>query len=76
MHTQTPNANFLDSLPTEVQSFYGSVYTAEVSIMSANGFTNVNLPTATSTAGAAVNTGAVGVSGAALAGFIGVVMAL
>lgn len=44
--------------------------------MSANGFTDVNLPTATSTAGGAANTAALGVSGAALAGFIGVVMIL
>jgi hypothetical protein len=84
---ETPAADFLSGLPTEAQSFFGSVYTAEASIASKNGFTSQGTSAATgktaagtassTTSGNAAPTGAVlGLSAGALAGFVGVVMAL
>ena len=74
---ETVPANFLSALPTGVQSFFGSVYTAEVSIASQNGFPVKATGSATPTKNAARETGrAVGVAAAGLAGFMGVVMAL
>lgn len=74
---QTPASNFLSAAPTNAQSFYGSVYTAELSIMSQYGFGAKNTASATSTGNAAQPTAkAVGVAAAGVAGFMGVVMAL
>jgi len=85
---QTPAADFLSGLPTEAQSFFGSVYTAEASIASKNGFTSAGTSAATGTHATAAGTGAsttsgnaaptaaLGLSAGALAGFVGVVMAL
>ena len=37
----TPASDFLDSLPTPFRSYFGSAYTAELSILSSDGFTDV-----------------------------------
>jgi hypothetical protein len=76
-HGETPAANFLSGLPTGVQSFFGSVYTAEASIASKNGFSVKATGSATPTKNAAKPTAhAVGAAAAGLAGFMGVVIAL
>jgi hypothetical protein len=82
----TVASDFLSGLPTEAQSFFGSVYTAEASIASKNGFTSglatTDAPTAagtgtsTTSGNFAAPTAALGLSAGALAGFVGVVMAL
>ena len=79
----TPGSDFLSGLPTEAQSFFGSVYTAEASLAAKNGFTSqaavaTGGATATSTkSGNAAPTGAaLGLSAAALGGFVAVMAAL
>ncbi|KAL3422667.1 hypothetical protein PVAG01_06823 [Phlyctema vagabunda] len=55
---ETPAADWLEALPTQWQSFFGSVYTAEVSLLSAAGFTSsVALATPSRTGAAATTTG-------------------
>jgi len=50
----TPAANFLDALPTPLHSFFGSVYTEEMQIMSSNGFTNVAFTASATTTGSSL----------------------
>lgn len=88
LHGETPTAGFLDVAPTEAQSFFGSVLSAEASIASMDGFTRKltqALSTGPAAAAAATQTSGnaaaamampVGLSAAALGGFVGVVMAL
>jgi len=80
---QTPAPNFLDSLPSQARPVFSSVYDAEVSILTANGFTS-GVPTLagasaastkSSTAGAAP-TNALKAAGVLAAGFVGAVIAL
>jgi hypothetical protein len=61
---QTPAADFLSGLPTEAQSFFGSVYTAELSIAKKNGFTSQQTSAATGSAA----TGSTATGSAAAAG--------
>lgn len=82
----TPAADFLNALPTQFRSFFGSVYTEELRILSSDGFTNAAF-TSTGSAGAAA-TGTskgnaaptqakyVGASAGVLAGLLGFMMAL
>lgn len=83
---QTVASNFLDSLPSQARPVFSSVYWAEVSILTANGFTS-GLPTqptgtsgpqATSSTskGGAAPTGAFKAAGVLAAGFVGAVVAL
>lgn len=67
MASVTPASDFLQALPTQYQSFYGSVYTAELSILSKDGFTSspslasatgTSTSTSTGTAGTAAGTAA------------------
>ncbi|KAH8602704.1 hypothetical protein B0O99DRAFT_587790 [Bisporella sp. PMI_857] len=86
---ETVPANFLDSVPSDARSFFGSVFTAVQSIASENGFAAVKTGSPTTAAtdaatvattkastGGAMPTGFVGMAGVAAAGFMGVVMAL
>lgn len=75
---ETPAANFLDGLPKDFQSFYGSVLTAELSIASQYGFTSAvtGSATPTKTPNAAAPTKALGAAAALGAGVLGVMIAL
>jgi hypothetical protein len=102
---QTIGSDYLSVLPTEAQSFFGSVVTAELSIASQDGFTTsdgtaaqtsatsatatskstasgtiagtaAGTATSTKSGNGAPTTAALGLSAAALGGFVGVVMAL
>src|SRR4051794_17188462 len=84
---KTPVSDFFTALPSDAASYFGSLYTAEQSIFSANGFgaqangnkptggSQTGAPTSTSTGGA-VHTQAAGIAAAGFVGFMGVVMAL
>ena len=74
-------SDYLSALPTEAQSFFGSVYTAEASIAAKDGFTSVaaqatGSATSTKSGNAAPTGAAVGLSAAALGGFVAVMAAL
>jgi len=69
---QTIATNALDGLPSQVRPVFSSVYNAEYSILTANGF----VITGTSQAAAAEKTGAIKAAGAMAAGMVGLMMAL
>jgi hypothetical protein len=72
---ETPNANYLDGLPSQVRPFFSSALSEEYAILTSNGFTS-RLPTSTSQAAAPRETGGLKIAGVVAAGFMGAVMAL
>lgn len=72
-------SNYLDALPTEARSVFGSIATAVNSIRTANGFPD-GMVAATSTSKAAAaprqTNAALGAAAGVAAGFVGVLMAL
>ena len=70
-------SNYLNAFPTQAQSLYSSVISAENSIYTANGFAAIT-PTGSASANGAMPTGhaMMGASAAAMAGFIGAVALL
>ena len=84
---QTAAPGFLSGLPTEAQSFYGSVYTAEASIFAKDGFSSVasgatattasTITTASATSkNAAPTRAAMGLPAVAFGGLVAAVAAL
>lgn len=73
---QTPSSNFLEGLPTQVRSFYSSVYAVETSILAADGIKPTQGSTSISTGGARETGRVVKLGGAVLGVGLGVLMAL